>query len=571
MDKDDAQKFTASAPGSTDTAEHVCFSTDVPLNRMLRNVVDEVKKYAETQLRHINKLHEIGIALSAEQNLDRLLEKILDEARAFSHADAGTLYVVNHEKECLEFAIVQTDSMNIRMGGTSQPITWPPIPLKLDGIPNHANISSHVALTGGIVNIPDVYQTEEFDFTGTRTFDASTGYHCQSMVVIPMRNKADEIIGVLQLINATDSDNRKTTFSPDDVTLISSLASLAAVAITNVRLYQDLERLFESFIVTIATAIDEKSPYTAGHIRRVQELTMAIASSMHDQCNGSFKNFHLNADEFNELRIAAWLHDIGKIITPEYVVDKATKLEAIYDGIHIVSARFDLLRKEAKIRSLEDKLALVSGGSADPEALQAIDDAFAKTETTLQEEKEFVCRCNSPGEFLGSEQIQKLRDIAAKSGYIDKTETPYLTASELENLIVTKGSLNDHERQIIENHALVTMKMLTCLPFPRKLRHVPVYAAYHHEKLDGTGYPFMVTGKDIPIQARIIAIADVFEALTAKDRPYKKPMTIAKTLDILVSMKKAGHIDGDILDLFIEKRIFEEYASHELDEGQRDY
>ena len=547
------------------------YADDAGLNDMLASVVAEVKRYAGAQAGHIRRLNEIGVALSAEQNLDRLLEKILDEARSFSRADGGTLYIADNERQCLDFAIVQNESMGMHIGGAGRPITWPAVPLMVKGQPNHANVSSHVALTGEIVNIPDVYTAEGFDFSGPRTYDATSGYRSRSMVVIPMRNKENEIIGVLQLINAIDPVSGEVVpFSDRDVALVSSLASQAAVAITNVRLYQDLERLFESFIVTIATAIDEKSPYTAGHIRRVQELTMAIAAAINRQDDGVYRDVRFSADELNELRIAAWLHDVGKIITPEYVVDKKTKLETIMDGVDLVSARFDLLRKEARIRALEAKLALYAGTSPAPEGLAEVDTRLAGEERLLREEHDFVVRCNQPGEYLGKESLARLREIAAKWGEIDGRETSYLTGEELTNLSVAKGSLNDQEREIIMNHALVTMKMLKCLPFPRKLRHVPEYASYHHERLDGTGYPFGLTAGELPLQTRIIAIADIFEALTAKDRPYKRPMTIAETLKILDYMKKDGHIDADILELFIREEVYREYAERELDESQLD-
>jgi HD-GYP domain-containing protein (c-di-GMP phosphodiesterase class II) len=549
----------------------VRYADDAALNEMLASVVTEVKKYAEVQAGHIRRLNEIGIALSAEQNLDRLLEMILEEARSFSRADGGTLYTVDHERQCLDFAIVQNESMHIRMGGAGQPITWPSVPLLVEGTPNYANVSSYVALTGEIVNIPDVYTAEGFDFSGPRKYDATTGYRSRSMVVIPMRNKEDEIIGVLQLINALDPGTGEVLpFSDNDVALVSSLASQAAVALTNVRLYQDLERLFESFIVTIATAIDEKSPYTAGHIRRVQELTMAIAAAINRESDGVFKEFRFSGDELNELRIASWLHDVGKIITPEYVVDKKTKLETIIDGVDLVAARFDLLRKEARIRNLEAKLALYAGNDPPPDALAELDARLAEEERRLCEERDFVVRCNQPGEYLGEENRARLREIAAKRGEIDGCETPYLTDDELTDLSVVKGSLNDREREIIMNHALVTMKMLKCLPFPRRLRHVPEYASYHHEKLDGTGYPFRLRGDQLPLQTRIIAIADIFEALTAKDRPYKRPMSIAETLKIMEFMKKDGHIDADILELFVRDEIYRDYAERELDDCQPD-
>jgi HD-GYP domain-containing protein (c-di-GMP phosphodiesterase class II) len=569
MPRSDSSEMKDGAAADGAGVRGLRFSDDDTLNRMLATIVSEVNTYAEMQAGQIRRLNEIGIALSAEQNLDRLLEKILDEARAFSHADGGTLYLLNRDTNNLDFSFIQNDSMNIRLGGAGNPINWPPIPLQIAGLPNHANVSSHAALTGKVIAIPDVYGASTFDFSGPREFDRQTGYRSRSMVVIPMHNKENEVIGVLQLINSIDPASGGTVpFSRDNVSLIASLASQAAVAITNVRLYRDLERLFESFIVTIAKAIDEKSPYTAGHIRRVQELTMAIAARMNEKNVGVFETFHLNTDQMNELRIASWLHDVGKIITPEHIVDKATKLETIRDGFPLIESRYGAFRQEEKLRVQEAKLALFSSGNPPPDALAGLDGQLSRADAILCEELRFIAACNQPGESLDQEKIERLRGIAATRRHINGLEVPSLTDQELANLSITRGSLNAAERHIIENHALVTMKMLNCLPFPHKLSHVPEYASFHHEKLDGSGYPFHLAAGDLPYQARIIAIADIFEALTARDRPYKRAISVDKALEIMDRMKRDGHIDPDIYDLFVRDGVYKEYADRRLDEGR---
>lgn len=543
--------LTSGSPAAEDTAK-------------LDQTIKEFREYADTQALHIKKLTEIGIALSAETNLSVLLEKIVDEARRFSNADGGTLYIMHDKDEALEFAIVQNESMKVRMGGTSGAIKWPNIPLKKDGKPNFSNVSSCVAITGKVVNIPDVYEAGGFDFSGTKKFDSETGYRSQSMLVIPMKNKENATIGVLQLINSLDPVTGKpVSFPPNVVDMTASLASQAAVAITNVRLYKELETLFESFIQAIATAIDEKSPYTAGHIRRVQEITIEIARSMNKQAEGPLKDFFLTEDEINELRIASWLHDIGKIVVPEHVVDKATKLEKIFDTADIIAMRYEIFKRDIKVRALEWKLNLYASGEASPEALADIEQRFEAEYKALAEEKELVMKYNQPGEFMDDEKIEKLRKIALKKWYDNGVETPYLTDEEQRDLSIRKGSLNDAERKIIENHALVTIKMLNKLPFPDKLKRVPEYAGAHHEKLNGTGYPYGLKKEQLPYPSRIIAIADIFEALTASDRPYKKSMPVSKALQILESMRKDGHIDGDILELFIKEKIYEKFAPQE--------
>ncbi|ADH85147.1 HD family phosphohydrolase [Desulfurivibrio alkaliphilus] len=521
---------------------------------------------------HLAQLAAIGIALSAEHDLPVLLEKIVDEARAFANADAGTLYLLDDHGRHLEFAIIQNTTMGVRMGGSAGPITWPPVPLYIDGAGNHTNVSSHTALTGEIVNIPDVYQAKGFDFSGTRQFDAGTGYRSVSMLLIPMQNKEGEIIGVLQLINAQDQQRRPIPFPPEDVDLIASLASQAAVAITNVRLYRDLENLFDAFIKTIAITIDEKSPHTAGHIRRVQALTMDIAQAMNED-RGRFRDFQLNTDELRELSIAAWLHDIGKIVTPERLVSKATKLEALHDRIALVKARYEIHKRDRQIQALRQALARQQPNPAGPDnGSGPVASAFEKLEvelTALDEEQRFLEQCNLPTEHLDEKKIARLQEIAARPCTEGNRECR-LTADELDNLSIRKGTLNDKERKIIENHVLVTHKMLSELPFPKKLRQVPQYAAGHHEKLDGSGYPFGLTADRIPLPTRIIAIADIFEALTAPDRPYKKPMPLSRALEIMESMQQAGHIDPDILAFFIEHKVYRHYAKRELSPAQQD-
>jgi HD-GYP domain-containing protein (c-di-GMP phosphodiesterase class II) len=547
------------------------YSEDVQLDRILKTIVGGVTDYAEFQRYHLNRYAEIGMSLSGESDDDKLLEMIVFEAREITNADAGTLYMVNDEQTHLDFVILQNDSMKTRMGGTSgKPATLPPVPLYTDGgAENHANVSSHVALTGEIVNIPDVYESEEFDFTGPRKYDQATGYRSKSMLVIPMRNHENDIIGVLQLLNALDTDSGQAVeFSDDSVGLIVSLASQAAAALTKTRLIQDLKELFDAFIKSIATAIEEKSKYTGGHIARVAKLTQMIAEEVNSIDYGPFKDVRFDADQMEELRLAAWLHDIGKITTPEFVVDKASKLETIYDRVHLVALRFDYIAKVLEAENLRARLEALAAGDGDrAEALAAgLQDALQ----TLAEEREFTQGCNAPGEFMSDERIERLRGIAAKTFSDEHGEHPYLTEDEFKNLTIRKGTLTNEERKVIENHATMTHKILSELPFPKKMANVPQYASRHHEKLDGSGYPFGVKGDQLSLQARIMAVADVFEALTAKDRPYKKPMQLSQALKILGFMKKDQHIDPDVHDLFLASGLVKAYAEQELNADQVD-
>lgn len=545
---------------------------DKRLNKVLLMVEKEVKGYADFQLSHIKKLSQIGLALSVEKNTDIILEMIVDAARDLTFADAGTLYLVDEEEHCLKFRILQNDKMKTRMGGTSGvEVTLPPVPLEIDGEPNYANVSSYCALTGEVINIPDVYEAEGFDFTGPRKYDEATGYRSKSMLVIPMRNHENDIIGVLQLLNAQDLDTKQVVFfSTEYVDLIGSLASQAAVALTNAHLIKDLKELLYAFIKSIATAIDEKSSYTGGHFDRVVDLTMMVAEKVNEMKQGPFASVSFNEDEMEELRIAAWMHDVGKITTPEHVVDKGMKLEKIFDRIELVKTRFDLIAKSMENECMAKKIEILKEKGQKQKEMDSLDDELKKKLDEINEEKEFIVNCNIPKEFMDDERLNKLKTIAKKSFNIDGKKVGYLSDDELYNLSIRKGSLTNEERQIIENHAMLTAKMLNQLPFPKKLANVPAYASGHHEKLDGTGYPLGLKADQLPLQARIMAVADVFEALTASDRPYKKPMKLSQAIKILGFMKNDKHIDPDIFDLFIKEKIYSEYAKKQLKPEQVD-
>lgn len=545
---------------------------DKRLNKVLMTVEREVKEYADYQLSHIEQLANIGLALSIEKNIDILLEMIVDAARDLTNADAGTLYLVDEANKTLKFQILQNDTMKTRMGGTSGiEVTLPPVPLELDGRPNHSNVSSYCALTGDVVNIPDVYKAEGFDFTGPRKYDEATGYRSKSMLVIAMRNHENDIIGVLQLLNAKDIDTKQTvSFSTEYVSLIGSLASQAAVALTNAELVQDLRDLLYSFIKSIATAIDEKSPYTGGHFSRVVDLTMMIADKINGVKKGPFASVQFNEDEMEELKLAAWMHDVGKITTPEHIVDKGTKLETIFDRVDLVKTRFDLIAQTIEKDYLNKKLSIIKKEGPDSKKLNGMDEELEGKLCEVREEREFLVNCNTPKEFMDDERLERLNSIAKKSFIVDGKKQNYLTDNELYNLSIRKGSLTDEERKIIEGHASLTNKMLEQLPFPKKLSNVASYASGHHEKLDGTGYPLGLKADELPLQARIMAIADVFEALTAGDRPYKQPMKLSQAVKILGFMKNDQHIDPDIFDLFIKEGVFQDYAKIELRPEQID-
>ncbi len=513
----------------------------------------------------LKELTDIGVALSAEKDHTRLLELILIKAKAFTHADGGTLYT-RTDNDHLRFEIMITRSLNMHMGGTSgQDIPFPPLRLyDEEGAPNKHMVAAWAALSGETINIEDAYSNREFDFSGTRKFDHKTGYHSQSFLTVPMTNHENEIIGVLQLINATSGqDGGVIPFSSLDQQLVESLASQAAVTITNRQLINAQKALFDALIQLIAAAIDEKSPYTAGHCRRVPVLTNMLADATCRVDWGPLKNFHMTETEKYELEVAAWLHDCGKITTPEYVVDKSTKLETIYDRIHDVDVRFEVVKRDAIIRLLRARLA----GSEHEDTEQAIAAELAR----LDEQREFIRQCNIGGEFLPDEDQQKIAAIATQQWRSPEGKTaPLLSADEVQNLQISRGTLSVREREIINNHVAVTIKMLESLPYPKHLKRVPEYAGGHHERMDGKGYPNGLKREDMSIPARMVAIADVFEALTAKDRPYKKAMSLSQSLRILGDMKLEHHVDPDLFDIFIHEKVYACYAEKYLNPEQID-
>jgi HD-GYP domain-containing protein (c-di-GMP phosphodiesterase class II) len=558
-------------------------------------------------LHRLKELNEIGIALSQQRDINSLLETILVAAKRITRADAGTLYLHDPEQRVLRFEIMRTDSLNIAMGGTSGvPISFYPIRLYDDeGNPNHAMVVSHAALSGETINISDAYEAHGFDFSGTKKFDAKTGYRSQSFLTVPMRNHENEVIGVLQLINAKDQESGAVVpFSSDDQQLSESLASQAAIALTNRHLINQLEDLFEAFIQLINTAIDDKSPYTGGHCARVPVLTMMLAEAVNRTTQGPLKDFVMTDKDRYELKIAGLLHDCGKITTPVHVVDKATKLQTIFDRIHLVDTRFEVLKRDAEIEMLHELygdrgsitsdlagvVACQPGRMAsssirtenrDAEAIRA---EYAARIRQLDDDREFLRHCNVGGEAMSDEAQQRVRQIAAyqwrdadgKAGNFasirpaDCLLKPFLSDAEVENLTIRSGTLTAAEREIINHHIVITIKMLESLPWPRHLKNVAEYAGGHHERMDGKGYPRGLTREQMSVQARVMGIADIFEALTAKDRPYKKGKTLTESLTILGKFKLGGHVDPDLFDVFIREKVYLDYARKFLAPEQLD-
>ena len=510
----------------------------------------------------IHRLNEIGMALSTESDTNKLFEMILEEAKNITNADGRTLYSKDNDGN-LKFEILRNDSMNTIMGGTSNiEIPFDPVILWIDdSTPNQSNVSAYVALTGNTVNIADAYKEDGFDFSGTKSYDSKTEYHSKSFLTVPLKNHEDEIIGVMQLINARNESGDVMPFDLDMQEQIESLASQGAVALTNKKLVGELKKLFEAFIQLIATAIDKKSEYTGGHCSRVPIITMMLADEVAKISKGRFKNFSMTEEERYELYIAAWLHDCGKVATPPHVVDKGTKLETIFDRIELIKTRMEILKRDAEIDFLKRQL---NGDTPD------FDDSYHERIKDIDEKIKFIESCNIGGEFMKPELQEKILSISKNKIVIDNIKQNLLTKNEVSNLNIAKGTLLPEEREIINDHISITIDMLEQLPYPKNLKNIPEFAGGHHEKVDGTGYPKGLKGGQMSTQAKIMAIADIYEALTAADRPYKEGKKLSQAMRIMGFMKNDYHIDEDLFEIFVKSGVYKEYAKKHVANNQLD-
>ncbi|OEJ65374.1 HD domain-containing phosphohydrolase [Magnetovibrio blakemorei] len=589
------------------------------LGKAFSNMKTDLSAYThalEVSENKLNRLVSLGIAMAAEHNGEKLMEMLLLGAKELANADGGSLYILGDDKQ-LHFQLVRNDSLGLAYGGTSQTaVNMPPVAMyDGEGLPNHKNVVSYCVHKGEVVNTPDAYDHVTFDFSGTRAFDEKNNYVSRSFITVPLRPRGGDVIGALQLINAREpGSDVPIAFSPEIQNFVEALSAQAATAMYNRNLLEAQEKLMDSMIQLIAGAIDAKSPYTGGHCARVPELAIMLAEEASKVDQGPLADFRFETDDqWREFRIGAWLHDSGKVITPEYVVDKATKLESIYNRIHEVRTRFEVLLRDATIERLE---ALADGMEQ-----HVADTAFAQRKAQLVDDFAFIAECNVGGEFMKPESIERLKvlaDIPWQRNFDDglglsydemtryrasgpsqtlpvtekllddkvthiieregtvhkmyegmnfKLDVPqYLyNHGELYNLCIERGTLTGEERFKITEHIMQTIAMLERLPFPKHLARVPEYAGTHHENMDGSGYPRQLTKDQLSVPSRIMAIADIFEALTASDRPYKKPKTLSEAVKILSFFKKDGHIDPDLFDLFLTSGGYMRYAERFLD------
>ena len=510
----------------------------------------------DTKAKLVDDLLEIGTSLTSESNFDVLMEKIMLGAKKFTNADAGTLYLVSDNKQHLEFWVVHTDTLNIAMGGTGEKLTWPPLNIyDENGNPNKHMVAVTCALEKQLFNFEDVYDVEGFNFDGTKVFDSSTGYRTQSMLVVPMVDRSGKTIGVLQLINKKDYKGDTIPFTKQDEMIINSMGSLGAVSIHNHKLVKNLKELLETFIDTIVDTLEEKSAYTEHHVVRVATITDMIARAISED-NTIFKDITFTQEELKELHMAAMLHDIGKIITPEHVVDKATRLETIFDRINLIDTKFDVLRNTNYINYLENKISKEKYENI----LQQIDD-----------DQKFIRECNTIG-FISDEMLERIKAIGSQKIVLNGLEQNFFTENELYNLSIRKGTLTDEERNIINNHVTVSYNMLKNLPFPDEFKNIPQIAGSHHKSVDGnSGYGAdELMGIPLSLKEKILAISDVFEALTSPERPYKKANTLNESFKIISYMVKDGHLDKEIIKFMLSSKLYLDFAKEYLNKEQID-
>ena len=477
---------------------------------------------------HMQTLLDICAALSAERDREALLSYILDAAMDLTACDGGTLYLLGEDG--LRFCRMVTRSFGLRQGGHDAPITLPPVPLK----PSH--VCARAVLENRLINVPDVHNDREFDFSGARRYDAMTGYHTRSMLVAPLSNDRGELIGVLQLINALDGDGQPTDFTPDMEPLVTALASQAAISLTNMQYAEQITGLLDSLVGALSTAIDQRTPYNANHTRSM----VKYAARFLDWLERTGNEWSFDTDRRRSFLLSVWLHDVGKLVVPLEVMDKPTRLGS---GLERLENRFAAM-------ALLDRIALLEG---------RLDEAgFSAAAAEREEALDFIRKANTAG-FLPDESIARVEELARRT-YTDENGSvrPWLTEEERTCLTIRKGTLTAWEREIMESHVTATARILEQVAFPRQYAQVPEWAAAHHELLNGTGYPDHRTADSLPREVRLLTILDVFDALTARDRPYKPPLPVEKALAILRDMARTGGLDESILALFEESRAWEE-------------
>jgi HD-GYP domain-containing protein (c-di-GMP phosphodiesterase class II) len=526
-----------------------------------RRRIEELEEALARQRLNLHELNTIGVALSAERDLPTLMELILTSSRALTGADAGSLYLVERGKDhdgtaddLLRFKWTQNDSLTL-------PFEEFTIPLA------ETSIAGYAALSGQAVNVEDAYELPPGSpFRYGRSFDERSGYRTRSMLSVPMRDHKGEVIGVVQLINKKRDPHSKLQpisvveqqvipFTATDEELVTSLASQAAVALENAKLIEDVKSLFNSFVSASVTAIESRDPTTSGHSSRVAELTVGLAERVDALHEGPFRDVRFNKDQLQEIRYASLLHDFGKVGVREKVLIKGKKL---YVGeMLVIRQRFAYITRTLEAEYYKAQLDAMREGRATAETLARLERDYRARLSEVEQLLGMITAANEPS-ILEEESFRALMDLTSRDyADADGSRQPYLTPNEVQALAIRRGSLSDKERREIESHVTHTFRFLSEIPWTGEYRRVPDIAYAHHEKLDGSGYPRKLAGEDIPLQSRLMTVSDIFDALVAWDRPYKKSVPLERALDILREEAGSGKLDRRVLDLFIDARVYE--------------
>ena len=476
----------------------------------------------------LEKILNIGIAFSKEKNRERLLDQILTAAMDITQCDGGTLYINNGE--ALEFNIMITRSQNIHKGGESGAITLPPVPL------SEKNVCACGVLFRRLINIPDVYESERFDFSGPKNYDAMTGYHTQSMMVVPLEDDKENVIGVVQLINALDEEGNVIPFQKEYEQILLAMGSQAAICLVNMNYAHQIRDMLDSYVRVMSTAIDARTPYNANHTKNMVTYAMRFINWL-DKYHSVW---HFDDKKIQEFIMSVWLHDIGKLITPVEIMDKQDRLAGNYD---LIMDRLEKIQLLTKIERLEEKISA--------------DESEARMEE-IRKAAELVRTINGIG-YLTDELADQVEQLTART-YMeaDGTMHPWITSEERDQLLIRKGTLTQSERAIMQDHVEKTRMMLEQMALGDDYKDVLVWASQHHEMLDGSGYPKGLKGDEICPEVRLLSILDIFEAMTAHDRPYKEAMPAEHAFGILRKMADQGQIDKDLLNLFEQSKAWVE-------------
>ncbi len=498
--------------------------------------------YSKATVEAVKELLDIGIALSAEKSNKKLLEMILSEARRITQCDAGSLFLL--EKDQLVFKIIQNDKLNIYQGGFGEKIDLPPVDI------DATTVAGYCALNKKVINIPDVYSVKQngIDFSGPRRYDSITGYHTKSMLVVPLADNEGEIIGVVQLLNAQDEQGRVIPFACYIEQVVCSIASQAAVAISNMRYVKELDEMLHAFVRVISTAIDERSPYNANHTRNMTRRAGNFARYLKKQ--GVVDE--LSEEVIEQLIMSAWLHDIGKIAIPLEIMDKPTRLS---EHEELLYCRLMTIREQRKVQLI--KKIMKGDQLQTPAGIAAFWKEIADIEADMDCINDFLVVVNNPATVVDAQMQLKISELASRTwSRAEGREEPWLLPVEIEALMVPCGTLTENERHTIESHVGITRKMLDQIPFGAKYFSVPGWACAHHELMDGSGYPRKLKADELPMPVRILTIMDIYDALTACDRPYRRALSPEKAFAILDEMAGAGKLDTGLVSCFKESQIW---------------